>query len=180
MIVYSRYVCGYCGKATRHQNFVLTCQLCQVPICKRCAKGGFCKICHGKLPSSLRRKYDAYRHRWTIFGWAVVLLFLFLGLYSLKGAPAFGTAYLTIFAGTAFLTIIGPRSTRKSTLRKARRFIYKWEELLESTIANQRAQTGGNGTAESQRLAGEGECPFCFGPVPKGSVVCPLCGHSLL
>lgn len=57
MVMIYSYNCLRCGKPTRHQLFVLTCQSCGIPICKECSKGSLCLQCYNSLPEELQKKY---------------------------------------------------------------------------------------------------------------------------
>ena len=58
MVMIYSYNCMLCGKATRHQLFVLTCQSCGLPMCKECSKGSLCLKCYNFLPNDLQKKYS--------------------------------------------------------------------------------------------------------------------------
>jgi len=58
MVMIYSYNCKFCGKATRHQLFVLTCQSCGLTMCKECSKGSLCLKCYNFLPDGLQKKYS--------------------------------------------------------------------------------------------------------------------------
>lgn len=134
MVNYYSYICNRCGKATKHQLFVLQCQSCGIQLCKKCAKGSLCLDCFNSLPDEMQKKYSR-QLKAPIIILSIVLLVIAVPLAIF--APGF-IIFCIIIGIVAWSKDHGSlKTTPKSAVRKAQNIVAETRQQFQGTTQPQ-------------------------------------------
>lgn len=134
MVNYYSYTCNRCGKATKHQLFVLQCQSCGIQLCKKCAKGSLCLDCFNSLPDEMQKKYSR-QLKTPIIILTIVLLVISVPLALF--APGF-LIFCIIIGIVAWSKDHGSlKTTPKSAVRKAQNIVAETRQQFQGTTQPQ-------------------------------------------